>query len=182
MRIKDPEELTIPPDGKPDREQPRWRRDFPIDWQRDDFVTRRDFTGFMVLTSLAFSVGQIWILIQNFLLKKVGKPPIMSIVDKDKLNVGGIIIFKYPNEYSPRILVRVDENFFVAYDQQCTHLTCPLIPLVETGRLHCPCHEGSFDIRTGEPLAGPPRRTLQRVKLEMRGNTIFAVGLEETRL
>ncbi len=181
MRIKDPEQLTTPPDGKPNREQPRWRRDFPIDWQRDDYVTRRDFTGFIVLTSLAFAVGQIWILIQNYLLKKVGKQPLLSIIEKDKLNVGETIIFRYPNEYSPRILVRLDENTFVAYDQQCTHLTCPVMPRIETGRLHCPCHEGSFDIRTGEPLSGPPRRALQRVKLEIRDKTIFAVGIEEIR-
>jgi hypothetical protein len=55
------EQLTIPPDGAPLEEQPRWRQDFPIDWPQDHYVSRRDFTKFMVLTSLAFTAGQFWI-------------------------------------------------------------------------------------------------------------------------
>lgn len=67
MQPQNPEGLSVPPDGRPEEEQPRWRRDFPIDWPEDQYVSRRDFTKFMVLTSLAFTVGQFWILFQNFL-------------------------------------------------------------------------------------------------------------------
>lgn len=53
--------MTMAPDGRPAAEQPRWRQDFPIDAAQDEYVARRDFTKFMVLTSLAFAVGQLWI-------------------------------------------------------------------------------------------------------------------------
>ena len=90
------------------------------------------------------------------------------------------------NESSPvrpaggpsRILVRLDEATFVAYEQQCTHLTCPVVPAVERGELLCPCHHGVFDLRTGSPLAGPPRRPLARVTLEVRDGWVTATGVE----
>jgi Rieske Fe-S protein len=44
--------------------------------------------------------------------------------------------------------------------------------------MYCPCHEGTFDLATGRPVAGPPRRPLPRVRLEVRGDEIFASGLE----
>jgi hypothetical protein len=34
------------PDQRPLREQPRWRRDFAIDWPEDNYVARRDFGSF----------------------------------------------------------------------------------------------------------------------------------------
>ena len=37
----------------------------------------------------------------------------------------------------------------VAYSQKCTHLSCAVIPRPEKGVLHCPCHEGFFDLRSG---------------------------------
>ena len=36
-------------------EQPAWRRDFPIDVPQEQYVARRDFTRFMMLTSAAFA-------------------------------------------------------------------------------------------------------------------------------
>jgi Rieske Fe-S protein len=48
-----------------------------------------------------------------------------------------------------------------------------------SGRLHCPCHNGWFDLATGNVLAGPPTRPLARVRLEVRGGTVYATGIEE---
>jgi Rieske Fe-S protein len=44
--------------------------------------------------------------------------------------------------------------------------------------IHCPCHEGLFDLRSGRPVAGPPRRPLDIVRLQVRGDDIYAVGIE----
>ena len=35
--------------------------------------------------------------------------------------------------------------------------------------IRCPCHEGYFDLDTGRQIAGPPRRPLPRIMLEVRG-------------
>ncbi len=182
MTAQDMDRLTIPPDARPEAEQPRWRQDFPIDWPQDAYVSRRDFTRFMVLVSLAFTAGQFWILAQNFLRSRRGQLPLQEITRLDQLPVGGSLVFHYPEEKNPRLLVRLGENTLVAYDQQCTHLACPVIPQLEEGHLHCPCHEGLFDLVTGRPLAGPPRRPLPRVKLEVRGGRVYAAGLEEDTL
>lgn len=179
MSLKDGEWVSVPPDGRPEEEQPRWRQDFPIDWPQDDYIARRDFTKFMVLVSLAFTVGQFSLLVQNFFRRQQGQLPIQEIARVDQLPVGGSLIFNYPEAHQPRLLVRLDEQSFVAYDQLCTHLTCPVIPLPEEGHLHCPCHEGLFDLATGQPLAGPPRRPLPRVTLEVRADRVYATGVEE---
>jgi Rieske Fe-S protein len=53
-----------------------------------------------------------------------------------------------------------------------------VIPRPEQGILHCPCHEGVFDLRSGRVLAGPPPRPLPRIALDIRGRDIFATGVE----
>jgi hypothetical protein len=74
---RDPEMITRPPDGRPLHYQPQWRKDFPVDWPQDHYVARRDFAKFMVLTSLAFVVGQLWIGVQNTWRRRRGAPPIV---------------------------------------------------------------------------------------------------------
>lgn len=178
MTVRDPEELTLPPDGRPAAEQPKWRRDFPIDVPQDQYVARREFTKFLALTSFAFVAGQAWILAKSLL---GGRPsfPAMSIVRLSELPIGGSLQFDYPGTGEPRLLVRTGERELVAYDQRCTHLSCPVLPQVERGRLHCPCHNGNFDLATGRPLSGPPRRPLPRVELELRDGVVWAVGVTE---
>ena len=75
------DQITLPPDGRPPSEQPPWRQDFPIDWPQDQYVARRDFSKFMVLTSFAFVVGQVWIGVQNWFRRRRGTPPIAKVAD-----------------------------------------------------------------------------------------------------
>src|SRR5512140_2349152 len=101
MRTTD--NLTVPPDGKPFHDQPQWRNDFPIDWPQDEFVARRDFTKFLVLTSFAFVVGQWWIAIQNMLRSRRGAPPISKIANLSALGIGQSLVFNYPAPHEPCI-------------------------------------------------------------------------------
>jgi Rieske Fe-S protein len=179
VRYTDSEIISIPPDGRPEEEQPRWRRDFPIDWPQDDYVARRDFTKFLVLTSFAFSVGQLWIVAKNFLRSRQGKPPIRQIAAAGTIPVGGTMQFSYPNAHDNCLLMRLGENEYVAYNQACTHLSCPVKPEQSTGTLHCPCHNGRFEMSTGRALSGPPRRPLTAITLDVRSDGIYAVGVEE---
>ncbi len=170
--------LSIPPDGRPPAEQPRWRQDFPIDWPADEYLTRREFTKFLMLTSGAFVAGQFFLIAHDQLR---GEPalPEQVIAKVADVPVGGSLLFEYPPSSPARLLVRVDEQTFVAYEQQCTHLTCPVLPAVDKGELHCPCHEGVFDLLSGRPLSGPPQRPLARVHLEIRNGEIVATGIEK---
>ena len=87
--------------------------------------------------------------------------------------------FAYPQEHDGCILVRTGEREIVAYGQECTHLSCAVQPLVAEGVLRCPCHEGFFDLASGRPIAGPPRRPLPRVHLDVRSREIYAIALED---
>ena len=173
------EQVTIAPDFAPLEAQPAWRQDFPIDWPQDLYVERRDFMKFMVLTSAAFAVGQLSIAFQNWYRRQAGRPPVRRIASVDDIAIGAALGFTYPDEHEPCLLVRVTANEFVAFGQKCTHLSCAVIPRPLEGSFYCPCHEGRFDLRTGAPTAGPPRRPLTRIVLELRGRDIYAVDVEE---
>jgi nitrite reductase/ring-hydroxylating ferredoxin subunit len=173
------ESRGVAPDERPLAEQPRWRRDFPIDSAEDDYVSRRELVKFIVLTSAAFAVGQSWIALKSLLGRRKAAAPVVAIATLNELPVGGAKTFIYPEGSTPRLLIRTGQAGFVAYDQQCTHLLCPIVPAVEQGRLHCPCHNGWFDLQTGRPLAGPPQRALPRILLQLEGDIVYATGVEE---
>ncbi len=174
-----PDQLTVPPDGRPFHDQPQWRNDFPIDKPQDDYVSRRDFAKFLVLTSFAFVVGQAWIVGQNFFRRRRGLPEVKKIAAlKDLPPIGAAMVFSYPDEGDHCILVRTGEQSFVAYDQKCTHLSCAVVPQYAENRIYCPCHHGFFDLQTGSVLAGPPQRALTRVTLEIRDGVLYATGLK----
>lgn len=176
--LREAEQITIAPDGRPMDEQPAWRQDFPIDWPQDVYVERRDFVKFMVLTSLAFTVGQFWIAGRNWLRRRRGRPPVARIASVDEVPERGVVTFAYPTEQDPCVLIRLAGGALVAYGQKCTHLSCAVIPNTDADVIECPCHEGAFDLRNGRPIAGPPRRPLARVRLEIRGRDVFATEVE----
>jgi nitrite reductase/ring-hydroxylating ferredoxin subunit len=175
------------PDGRPSSEQPLWRQEFPIATDQDDRLARRDFTRFMGLTSLAFVVGQFCIGVMSWLRSRNGPPPAREIASLEPghpslpyLPPGGALMFDYPGAEDNCLLLRPEADRVVAYDQKCTHLSCAVVPAIEAGCLNCPCHRGRFDLETGRPLAGPPRRPLPRVVLEVdrASGIVRAVGVE----
>ncbi|MEO8217998.1 MAG: Rieske 2Fe-2S domain-containing protein [Acidobacteriota bacterium] len=178
MTGKSSDQGSVPPDGRPYHDQPQWRNDFPIDLAQDDLVSRRDFTKFLVLTSFAFAAGQVWIVFENWRRRRRGRLPIRKIAAVNDMAVGSSLIFSYPDAHDDCIVVRTGSERFVAYSQKCTHLSCAVIPEPQNGRLVCPCHHGLFDLATGNVLAGPPRRPLPRVRLEIRDGALYATGVE----
>jgi nitrite reductase/ring-hydroxylating ferredoxin subunit len=178
MRVNK-EQITTPPDGKAMDQQPEWRRDFPIDTPQDNYVARRDFTKFLVLTSGAFAVGQVWIAGKTMMSRGEGKAAARKVGVLSQVPVGGAMTFDYPAEHDACILLRTGEREVLAYSQKCTHLSCAVVPDRERNCLHCPCHEGNFEISTGRPISGPPQRPLPRIVVELRGEDIWATGVEE---
>jgi Rieske Fe-S protein len=176
--LHDAEQATLAPDGRPAEFQPAWRTDFPIDWPEDQYVERREFMKFMVLTSLAFTVGQFWIAAERWWRRRDTESEKVRLAAIGDIPVGAARTFAYPTEEDPCLLVRTSERSVVAYSQKCTHLSCAVIPDVAAGVIRCPCHEGIFDLATGRPMAGPPRRPLALVTLEIRDSEIFATGIE----
>src|SRR5207247_1452627 len=102
---------------------------------------------------------------ENMMRRRRGKPPIRAIAELRQVPVGSSMPFVYPDEHDTCLLIRRGDIDFVAYGQKCTHLSCAVVPRVELGQLLCPCHEGCFDMGSGRPISGPPRRPLPRITL-----------------
>jgi Rieske Fe-S protein len=169
---------TAAPNGLPLSDQPAWRRDFPIDWPQDLYVARRDFTRFLVLTSLPFALVQLGISVLNWLRRDGSRPPVKAIARLADVPIGGVVSFAYPEEHDACLLLRPDEKTLLAFSQKCTHLGCAVVPDQDKKCLLCPCHKGHFALDSGRPLAGPPRRPLPRIILENRDGVVHAVGVE----
>jgi len=169
---------STPPDTQPQASQPQWRQDFPIDVPQDNYISRREFTKFLVLTSAAFTFGQFWIVWENWRRERRGEEPMKKITTLSQIPVGSSLVFHYPNDDEPCLLMRPKQETLLAYSQKCTHLSCAVIPDLPNNRLACPCHHGYFALDDGRVLAGPPPRPLPRVKLEVRGDVIYATGVE----
>jgi Rieske Fe-S protein len=92
--------------------------------------------------------------------------------------VGETYLFRYPTDADPAVVLRLGETEVVAFSQKCTHLGCVVYFQADEDRWHCPCHEGSFETRTGVVLAGPPPRPLGRIEVEVRDGRIRALGYE----
>ncbi len=169
---------TVAPGGLPSSEQPAWRQDFPIDWPQDHYVARRDFTRFLVLTSLPFALVQLGIGVVNWFHRRRGRPPVKAVAALADIPIGGVLSFAYPEGHDPCLLLRPDEKTLLAFSQKCTHLGCAVTPEVERNCLLCPCHKGYFALDSGRPLSGPPRRPLPRITLENRNGVVYAVAVE----
>ena len=91
--------------------------------------------------------------------------------------MGGVVYFRYPDPDDQAMLLHLPGGTFVAYSQQCTHLSCAVYFQAEHDRLYCPCHEGVFNPLTGDPVAGPPARRLPRIRLRREGDLLLAEGV-----
>src|SRR5262249_13532851 len=153
----------------------RWREDFPVEWDKDNYITRREMVKFLALGSLTIAGA-------NFLLAglpqvvKASQPPRTRIALASEIPASGSKLFAYPTEHDPCILVRQAGGALVAYSQVCTHLSCAVIHNEKDNALFCPCHHGYFTLAEGRPYAGPPARPLPQIKLEQQGDELFAVG------
>ena len=158
---------------------PKWREDFPIEWGADHYVTRREFTKFLVLASGATFFGNAYFAVQRYRQHHQVFAS-QAIARTNELAVGGVKLVHYPDADTPALLIRLKNGEYVAYLQRCTHLSCPVHFAAATNRLECPCHNGAFDATTGAVLEGPPPRPLPRLVLRMEGDQILAEGVRGT--
>jgi len=158
-------------------ERSRWRDDFPVRWDDDNYMTRRELAKFLTLGSglLAGVNGLIAVI---GLTGRMPAAPVRRIAAVDDIAPGGSMLFRYPTDEDPCILVRDSSGRFDAFSQVCTHLSCAIVHRPDDHALACPCHRGAFSSSDGRPLAGPPTRRLPRIVVEERDGEIVATGVE----
>ena len=158
-------------------ERPRWRDDFPVRWDDDNYMTRRELAKFLALGSGLLASTSLLIAVIG-LSRRIPAPPARRIAGAGDIAPGRSLLFRYPTDEDPCILVRDAEGRLDAFSQVCTHLSCALVHRPGDDVLECPCHKGSFSAREGLPLAGPPTRRLPRIVIEQRGADLVATGIE----
>jgi Rieske Fe-S protein len=164
------------PSGR-SRREPLWREEFSVRGDVERYVSRRQFGKFLVLTSLGMFVGNLWILVKSWLRREPVYPR-LEIGRAEEIPIGGVRLFRYPGPQDSCILIRPDEDTFVAFSQKCTHLSCAVTYSAATDRFECPCHQGFFAARNGRAIAGPPKRPLPKILLERRGDSLVARGVD----
>lgn len=154
-----------------------YQAEFPYERDDEAQVTRREFCNFLFLTSSVLFLGSAGFagkLAYNSSIAQAFSP--LKIAGAEALAPGTALNFHYPDEKDTAILIRAADGKYSAFDQKCTHLTCPVYYSKENDRLECPCHEGGFDVHTGNVLYGPPPRALDRIQVEVRNGEVWAVG------
>ncbi len=162
-----------------DAGSPLWKDEFSVHTADERYVTRRQFSKFLVLTSLAMLVGQVWIVVKSWFAPQPAAAPQVPVMRKGEIGIGEVKLFTYPTPQDHCILVRTAPETYVAYSQKCTHLSCAVYYSRESNKLECPCHKGFFAVDDGRVRAGPPQRPLPRIELETRGEELVAIGVKE---
>jgi Rieske Fe-S protein len=157
-----------------------WSEEFSVQGAEDQYVLRRQFSKFLVLTSLGMFVGNIWIWVKSLFGQPVPEYARQIVAPASEIPVGGVKLFNYPGPSDNCILIRAAEDRFVAYSQKCTHLSCAVFYARESNRLECPCHEGYFSVDDGRVLQGPPLRPLPKIEIERDGDQLIAVRVAST--
>ncbi len=154
-----------------------WREDFPVRWDADHYLTRRELAKFLTLGSgiLTCATGALAIAAKR---TAPGHYPAVLIPSTSQLLPGTSLLFRYPTDQDPCILIKTGRGELRAYSQVCTHLSCAVRYEAEGDTIACPCHRGFFAVNDGRPTGGPPTRGLPRVALETRADGIYAVGME----
>jgi Rieske Fe-S protein len=134
--------------------------------------------SFILLLSTTFLASTGLLGVINWVQRKSAAQlaPIL-IASVHDVPVGGAKLFSYPTAHDPCLLLRLSEDQFIAYSQECTHLSCPVIFKAQEKEFFCPCHAGRFALEDGRVLGGPPQRPLPRILLNVSGNEIWATGV-----
>lgn len=168
--------------GDAEREQrrkaiARWQAEFPYHWNADDFVSRRELLRLAVAASGALFAATASIVGLGYVRPRATIAR-QAIIAANALASGDVHYFQYPTSQDQAILLHLPDGRFAAYSGRCTHLSCAVYYDKGSEKLLCPCHEGAFDPRTGDPVAGPPQRSLPKIKVQQDGTMLYAV--EET--
>jgi Rieske Fe-S protein len=158
----------------------RWRQDFPIPIGEDSYATRREFTKFLGLTSFAFLAGTVVAAARKLWKQaRATQSEAVPVAMLDEIPAGGSKLFRYPTQDDACILLRLAPDKFVAFNQNCTHLNCPVHFEPANSQLACPCHHGFFNAEDGKAVAGPPRRSLAALAVTVRDGQVWVQSSNE---
>jgi len=94
----------------------------------------------------------------------------VALKDAQKLAAGSVLMFKFGA--TPAMLIHHADGEWAALGAVCTHLGCTVQYQPEQNRIHCACHGGVYDPRTGANVSGPPPKPLKRYAVKVTEDTV----------
>jgi arsenite oxidase small subunit len=114
--------------------------------------------------------------------------PRHRVVALSKLRTNRPVHFNYPLTAQPCVLLDLGHRVpggvgprrsIVAFSTLCQHMGCEVGYLRRQREFLCPCHQTRYDPeRLAAIIQGVATRALPRVKLQVRGGAVHAVGVD----
>ena len=120
------------------------------------------------ITTLTLLLASGGLLVRYLTPVTSGKRRVLASAVAADVPTGGALVFR-----TERLVLMKDDTGFYALSLICTHLGCTVT--VTEDALSCPCHGSRFD-RQGRVLSGPATRSLTRMQVEVRGETVEIIG------
>lgn len=181
-------------------------QDGPKPQESDSDESRREFLKIAAAVSAVLALGGIASVMKSVVIPAVpgisqSAFPKVKVSSLGELSTGNVVIFYYPLDNEPNILVKLGQKAaggvgadgdIVAFSQICQHLGCIYgyvppggSPKVNPAYVakepvgYCPCHGSIFDFtQSAKVIGGPSPRPEPQVQLEVDGSgDIFAVGM-----
>ncbi|HEY3705968.1 MAG TPA: Rieske (2Fe-2S) protein [Terracidiphilus sp.] len=95
----------------------------------------------------------------------------VTLKDAQKLASGSVLMFKFGT--APAMLIHHLDGTWVALTAVCTHLGCTVQYEPQMNRIHCACHGGVYDPRTGANVSGPPPKPLKLFKVAVNDSGVL---------
>jgi len=119
---------------------------------------------------------------------KTKRYPRLRVIELERLRVNRAVRFDYPLEGQASYLVDLGRRVpggvgpkrsIVAYSALCQHMGCAVEYRRRQREFFCPCHQSRYDAeRLGSLIQGVATRALPRVKLQVRGGAVHAIGVD----
>jgi menaquinol-cytochrome c reductase iron-sulfur subunit len=120
--------------------------------------------GFL-LSPLLQSTARTWRTVGKTDSFQIGTTVKVAFLDPSPLKWAGV------TARTAAWLRRLDENQFVAFAMNCTHLGCPVHWLPDASLFMCPCHGGVY-YADGQVAAGPPPHALFKYPVRVRDGEV----------
>lgn len=136
-------------------------------------LSRRNFVNYLFGGGLLGTLATFLYPVIRFIMPPERREVSINMVEAAKsgeLAPNTFKIFKFGNY--PGIIIHTPQGELIAFTAICTHLACTVNYDNETETIHCPCHNGRFDL-AGNVLSGPPPAPLEKYDVEKSGDVIF---------
>lgn len=127
-------------------------------------ISRRNFIKTIMAAAGTCYVGALAYPVYRYLASPAEKAVALSMVSEvtlpeaDQLPLGSAMMFKFGAR--PALLIHHKDDTWVALDAVCTHLGCTVEYQSDRDVIHCNCHSGEYDSKTGKNISGPPPKPL----------------------